>query len=263
MKQCEQCCAEFVPSKYNPKQRFCTPQCRKTWEHTHAYSGEAVCQQCGKTFRPKRRERNKYCGHACYHEAQKEAKCRGIMPVWVKVCPVCGVHVDGPHKYCSDECVKEKERQRALARDMEKYDPPTYTCKECGQSFEPEYGNKRRVFCSDECARTYGNKMNPFKGTVNQRARKMLRNLFGKQWRQHYQPINRGRVFNRDGYRCQLCGCKVKRTKTYHPQQATIDHIVPLSLGGGHSYENVQTCCQECNWKKGASVEGQMRMAWA
>ncbi len=31
----------------------------------------------------------------------------------------------------------------------------------------------------------------------------------------------------------------------------TIDHIIPLSQGGEHSYKNTQLACFECNCKKG------------
>jgi 5-methylcytosine-specific restriction endonuclease McrA len=75
-----------------------------------------------------------------------------------------------------------------------------------------------------------------------------------------YESINKRRVFERDKWQCQLCGCKVKRTAQWHPRQATIDHIVPLALGGEHKYANVQTACMECNSKKGATVQGQQRL---
>ena len=53
-------------------------------------------------------------------------------------------------------------------------------------------------------------------------------------------------VFNRDGHECLKCGTK---------QNLTIDHIVPQSLGGHTRAINLQTLCEGCNMKKGASVE--------
>lgn len=54
--------------------------------------------------------------------------------------------------------------------------------------------------------------------------------------------LSRINVFRRDNYECQYCGSR---------RQLTIDHIVPRSLGGRDSWENLVTACQECNTRKG------------
>lgn len=55
----------------------------------------------------------------------------------------------------------------------------------------------------------------------------------------------RKRVFERDAYRCILCG-------TW--RDLTLDHFYPESLGGETSFENLRTLCRSCNSKKGARV---------
>lgn len=45
---------------------------------------------------------------------------------------------------------------------------------------------------------------------------------------------------------CAYCGCSVARG-----QNLTLDHIVPLSLGGLHDEANVVPACRSCNSKKG------------
>lgn len=51
--------------------------------------------------------------------------------------------------------------------------------------------------------------------------------------------FNRKNVLRRDGFRCQYCG---------RPgSDLTIDHIVPIALGGKHAWDNVVACCQRCN----------------
>ncbi|MHB8243891.1 MAG: HNH endonuclease [Acidimicrobiales bacterium] len=52
--------------------------------------------------------------------------------------------------------------------------------------------------------------------------------------------VTRRAVFVRDGHRCQYCGA----------QAENIDHIVPRSRGGTHSWENVVACCRRCNTGK-------------
>lgn len=70
------------------------------------------------------------------------------------------------------------------------------------------------------------------------------------------ERVNRVSVYDRDGWKCYLCGVQVVRSKTYRPDQATLDHIVPLSHGGPHTYANVMTCCHRCNSMKSNSVPG-------
>lgn len=54
-------------------------------------------------------------------------------------------------------------------------------------------------------------------------------------------PVNRRTVFQRDGHRCQYCG----------RQAENLDHVVPRSQGGEHTWTNVVAACRRCNTKKG------------
>jgi hypothetical protein len=50
-------------------------------------------------------------------------------------------------------------------------------------------------------------------------------------------------VFERDGYACVYCSS---------PLNLSLDHVTPQSKGGGHSPDNLVTCCRSCNSSKGA-----------
>lgn len=52
-------------------------------------------------------------------------------------------------------------------------------------------------------------------------------------------------VFERDDYRCQMCGRTVEDGIKLH-----IDHIVPFSKGGSNDMDNLQVLCHECNLAK-------------
>ena len=54
-------------------------------------------------------------------------------------------------------------------------------------------------------------------------------------------PLSRRAVFARDQGRCQYCGRSAE----------SIDHVVPRSKGGGHTWDNVVACCRRCNTYKG------------
>lgn len=48
-------------------------------------------------------------------------------------------------------------------------------------------------------------------------------------------------VFARDNYKCQYC------FKSLSAREATIDHVIPKSLGGELSWKNAVTACRPCN----------------
>ncbi len=54
--------------------------------------------------------------------------------------------------------------------------------------------------------------------------------------------VSRRELLRRDGHRCQYCGSS---------KQLTIDHVIPRSKGGTHTWDNVTIACETCNHKKG------------
>jgi len=54
-------------------------------------------------------------------------------------------------------------------------------------------------------------------------------------------PVNRRGILRRDRNSCQYCGSN---------KNLTLDHVIPRSRGGGHTWENVVTACAECNSRK-------------
>lgn len=52
---------------------------------------------------------------------------------------------------------------------------------------------------------------------------------------------SRNSIHKRDGYRCSYCNST---------RNLTIDHIIPSSRGGGNFWENLTSCCGNCNTKK-------------
>jgi hypothetical protein len=61
---------------------------------------------------------------------------------------------------------------------------------------------------------------------------------------------NRVRIFERDGYACRYCARRLTR------HTATLDHVVPVSAGGGHGWDNLVTACLECNSAKTGRAVG-------
>lgn len=53
-------------------------------------------------------------------------------------------------------------------------------------------------------------------------------------------PLTRAALMHRDRFCCAYCGGRAD----------TVDHVVPRSRGGDHSWENCVACCSTCNHRK-------------
>lgn len=76
-----------------------------------------------------------------------------------------------------------------------------------------------------------------------------------------YEPIDRIKVFDRDLWRCQICRKRTpkKLMGTFKDNAPEVDHRIPMALGGGHVWENVQCACRRCNQEKGGTkIVGQL-----
>jgi 5-methylcytosine-specific restriction endonuclease McrA len=58
--------------------------------------------------------------------------------------------------------------------------------------------------------------------------------------RERSVAVNRRTVFARDGQDCQYCGSPAE----------SIDHVMPRSRGGTHTWDNVVAACRRCNTRK-------------
>jgi 5-methylcytosine-specific restriction endonuclease McrA len=52
--------------------------------------------------------------------------------------------------------------------------------------------------------------------------------------------LSRRAVFVRDDFECQYCGRAAEN----------VDHVIPRSRGGGHTWDNVVAACRPCNSRK-------------
>lgn len=108
-------------------------------------------------------------------------------------------------------------------------------CAECGETFVYQHtGGPLHRFCKSLCSK-----------------RHHRRQYRGRQRAAFVEPVFRRKVFERDGWRCQLCKRLVSKTAVVpHLRAPTIDHIVPLAEGGDHSMANAQTAHFKCNSEK-------------
>lgn len=63
----------------------------------------------------------------------------------------------------------------------------------------------------------------------------------------HFNKHAKWSKFNvklRDDFKCQYCGVR------HSARSLTIDHVLPKSMGGKHSWINSVTACKQCNQEK-------------
>ena len=122
----------------------------------------------------------------------------------------------------------------------------TYACAHCGAEFR-SYKAERR-FCSRAChglAQTAAGMGKPAQSSAK---RERLRSAWKEQ-------VSLEQLAERDAATCYLCGGHVDMALSgLAPMGPTIDHVVPLSRGGEHSYANTALAHRACNTRKGARV---------
>jgi hypothetical protein len=160
-------------------------------------------------------------------------------------CSNCGCkqvrrHIDNPSKaYLTrcDTCRKEKLGITFQIKEVE--------CTKCGELHIAKTSNSTCSHCKRKAKRHY-HAVNRHKigHSYGHRKRSMI---YGCK----YEPINRLKVYDRDGWKCYLCGIDVVRVNYFVPNLATLDHVKPMSKGGSHTYDNVRCCCVMCNSYKG------------
>lgn len=116
-------------------------------------------------------------------------------------------------------------------------------CRECGDLFVAKMSGSWPQYCSERCAKR--NRRRRDKKARNRRIRTAATR----------ESIDLAALALRDGWRCHICGRRVTR-KTW-----SMDHLVPLSDGGEHTYANVALAHSRCNAMRGRTGHAQLRLA--
>lgn len=63
-----------------------------------------------------------------------------------------------------------------------------------------------------------------------------------RERRKTINPALRYKIFQRDNFRCQICGFGAS-----DGVKLQVDHTIPVCEGGSNDLDNLRTCCLECN----------------
>lgn len=207
---------------------------------------QRTCRECGKEITGSH-PTQKFCPPTPEQrlKGQKQSRCARLYdrklerergPRHELTCENCGTEYlawtkskDATHQrhYCSPGCAWEARRVFISG-----------TCPICGDQFTtytvtPESDRHLPVYCGRGCQRAH---------------LKYLRRAIERQG----ERVNRTRVYERDGWDCQICGLPIDReAKAPHPMSPSLDHIIPLARGGTHTEANCQAAHLICNVRKG------------
>ena len=225
-----------------------------------AHSSTLKCSECGETFHTSARSIK--CPTCSKIERERAKAERGRekrrarmerledMLARPQTCEWCGgeFHAARVQRFCSSNCAKRSAYRRKQEKDIR-------ICPECGERFTRADGGYR--FCSRKCA----------KKALHRKYRSGNHRHRARQYGVEYEPgITLRKVYEKDGGICYLCGQSTdwddirESGEGYAagPSYPTIDHVVPMSKGGSHTWNNVRLACHRCNSCKGADdVEGQ------
>lgn len=225
-------------------QRYCSKRCGRVARGRQAAPlPVSVCSLswCAAEFQP-RDAHHRYC---CtdHHELAKREESAGRRAS--RCCEVCGSPTDAgtghSRKYCSDRCKRSTWKAREAAGQYG-------MCTKSGC----DKPNRARGLCSTHYNRAYfPDSQKRWPGDPEQRRR----NLRKKTQRRRAvtkgvtaEVVDRDKVGDRDGWRCGICRRKVDRNLAWpHPRSPSLDHIVPISEHGPHTYANTRISHLKCN----------------
>lgn len=164
-----------------------------------------------------------------------------------RACPYCSAPMANPRR---KQCGKPDCKRAFNAERMRKWQ----------REYQAEHGQWYRQAHHAEQQRAYSRKryqekphwrtVYPEVGTRADARRRMLMEQASQA-----EAIAPADVHARDGWTCQLCLLPIDPEVAWpDPMSASVDHVVPLALGGAHSMINVQSAHLSCNSSKGDRV---------
>jgi uncharacterized protein (UPF0335 family) len=244
---------------YFEHHEYCTEACRREVQST--IKGE--CIDCGVQFTKHRtskvRDRCRECHRgiaqrkriAVLTERGVYGAARASAPLLTIACEQCGADMltyDKVRRWCSAEC---------------KYDARS----DAGRGPRPiERGERRCIDCSADISHVWS--LRRCRDCDVKRMRASMRAKGGddkKRARRHgvqYEYVSRRRLYKRDGWQCGICSELIDHTLAYpDPRSASLDHAIPISLGGPHTYANCQAAHLDCNIAKSNRVDDELEKA--
>lgn len=249
------------------KTRFCSDDCRRRHQHiktgrlSHSEILKKECVVCGREFETWK-SRQICCSAECSQKNQnkkdKQKEREKARIKYLKKHPNARTAEERHKEHVERERVKSAERERKKEeREKEKAERDAikqanidywqnyeaeHECAICGCVFVAHYPLAK--YCSKKCSCKVTRIRKRYEGiTID-------------------KDITVQKLAKRDHDKCQLCGLPVDWNDKYKTDKTiicgdmypSIDHIIPISSGGLHAWNNVQLAHRICNTRKSNKV---------
>ena len=233
--------------------RYCTRECNK------AHLRKIGPQSTRAEYIAKTRENSaskfhcEFCGIEAFRKMSGTNKAKGFVNRWCSM--RCRSAAAAQAEARQSMVAKEIAALKRIARHVERAMMFRWHCVHCGsEMIVRRNGGLHKKVC-DACSAE--------KIRLARRVSKLRRKASHRA--ADSDSINPIRVFERDRWRCHICGVLTlqKLRGTYHDRAPELEHIVSLADGGSHTWGNVACSCRKCNQAKGSASFGQLGLRFA
>lgn len=203
-----------------------------------------TCQKCGTKFTQNytRGRPRLYCSAKCRQGVQLANRRKAQERPECTTCSQPFIAAKSDQKFCSQRCREIANVRKARIKRNDGFDS-TRACADCGERFKIDRPRSMRKYC-DECRRRRKQDTDARK---NQRRRAAG------------DPISLSEVVAARGQHCHICQRKIDLNRSGRDLMGpTIDHILPVSMGGTNDLANLNIAHRVCNMRRGNRGPAQM-----
>jgi hypothetical protein len=277
-------CGKVIPGHVNGNRKYCSDLCSREVERRSLLASDAykraqakhkqrrredpeyraelnrrkrnvarVCEWCGADYLGRKSRAVRFCSIQChngYHNSLRSPVASPWSPKWPDVIRrndgLDALNAAARWKSSQVAVIRRNVPLETMKRAMVYAERDRrvrfvgVSCRGCGEVFLWDYrvGGVAAVWCSTRCS------VRP----ARERRRARKRDAY-------VEDVYRAQVYRRDRYRCQICNGRLAMKQVVpHPKAPTIDHIIPLAVGGTHEMKNVQAAHFWCNANKNANA---------
>jgi hypothetical protein len=241
MTKCAECSGPMVQPQYaGGPRRFCSSECRYAYHDQRRPKFRKVCPVCNTDFFVRQGDKSKHCSKTCALSRNSPIRVILFPGRAPRCCATCDKAFDpktDSNIYCSPICGL---RPRT-----------SFRCLYCGNYFTRSRGSNK--YCGRECAflqlRSIGGRRCVSDRDVNHTASSCSRHIKrAKHFGVPFELFDPRDIYERDQWLCGICGQLVDPKLAWpDTKSASLDHVIPLALGGGHLRSNARVAHLRCN----------------
>ena len=165
-------------------------------------------------------------------------------------------------QHCGRKCASITSGQKQIDR-ANKAPKQMHTCEVCGSKFRRKWNTANRA-CSIECGKMISTDKQllafaRWKASRHHDAVLSSHRARAKRFGCHYEPLRSIDILKKGNWKCAICQAETPlRLKGSQADNApVVDHIIPMSKGGPHTWWNTQCLCRKCNAGKSNKYNNQ------